>query len=53
MAKQPAPPLKTRAPIPEAQREALGIGAALVRLSIGIEDVDDLRRDPRKALDAI
>jgi cystathionine gamma-lyase len=53
MAKQSALPLKTHGSIPEAQREALGIGAALVCLSVGIEDVDDLRRDLREALDAI
>jgi cystathionine gamma-lyase len=43
----------TRGSIPAPQRDALGIGDALVRLSVGIEDVDDLRRDLREALDAI
>ena len=43
----------THGSIPEAQRETLGIGDSLVRLSVGIEDVDDLRRDLRDALDAI
>jgi cystathionine gamma-lyase len=47
------PALMTHGSIPERQREALGIGDALVRLSVGIEDVDDLRRDLREALDAI
>jgi cystathionine gamma-lyase len=47
------PALMTHGSIPETQREALGIGDALVRLSVGIEDVDDLRRDLREALDAI
>jgi cystathionine gamma-lyase len=47
------PALMTHGSIPEIQREALGIGDALVRLSVGIEDVEDLRRDLREALDAI
>ena len=47
------PPLMTHGSIPEAQRSALGIDDALVRLSVGIEDVDDLRRDLREALGAI
>ena len=47
------PALMTHGSIPEMQRAALGIDDALVRLSVGIEDVDDLRRDLREALDAI
>src|ERR1700738_48596 len=47
------PALMTHGSIPEAQRETLGIGDSLVRLSVGVEDVDDLRRDLRDALDAI
>ena len=47
------PALMTHGSIPAAQREALGIGDSLVRLSVGVEDVDDLRRDLRDALDAI
>jgi cystathionine gamma-lyase len=47
------PALMTHGSIPEPQRDALGIGDSLVRLSVGIEDVDDLRRDLRDALDAI
>jgi len=43
----------THGSIPEPQRDSLGIGDSLVRLSVGIEDVDDLRRDLREALDAI
>ena len=43
----------THGSIPEGQRETLGIGDSLVRLSVGIEDVDDPRRDLRDALDAI
>jgi cystathionine gamma-lyase len=47
------PALMTHGSIPEPQRDALGIGDSLVRLSVGIEDVDDLRRDLRDAFDAI
>ena len=47
------PALMTHGSIPEPQRAALGIDDALVRLSVGIEDVEDLRRDLRGALDAI
>ena len=47
------PALMTHGSIPALQRDALGIDDALVRLSVGIEDVGDLRRDLREALDAI
>jgi cystathionine gamma-lyase len=47
------PALMTHGSIPETQRAALGIGDSLVRLSVGVEDVEDLRRDLRNALDAI
>ena len=36
------PAIMTHATIPPAQRAQLGIGDALVRLSVGVEDVDDL-----------
>jgi cystathionine gamma-lyase len=47
------PALMTHGSIPPALRATLGIDDALVRLSVGIEDVEDLRRDLRDALDAI
>jgi cystathionine gamma-lyase len=47
------PALMTHGSIPAPQRDALGIDDSLVRLSVGIEDVEDLRRDLREALDAI
>jgi cystathionine gamma-lyase len=47
------PALMTHASIPPEQRARLGIGDGLIRLSVGIEDVDDLRADLRQALDAI
>jgi cystathionine gamma-lyase len=47
------PALMTHASIPAEQRARLGIGDGLIRLSVGIEDVDDLRVDLRRALDNI
>jgi cystathionine gamma-lyase len=47
------PAIMTHATIPPAQRAQLGIGDALVRLSVGIEDVDDLRDDLAIALAAV
>jgi cystathionine gamma-lyase len=47
------PALMTHATIPAAQRAQLGISDSLVRLSIGIEHVEDQRGDLRRALAAI
>jgi len=47
------PAIMTHATIPSATRAALGIGDALVRLSVGIEDVADLRADLTRALATI
>ena len=47
------PALMTHATIPPATRARLGIGDGLIRLSVGIEDVGDLRQDLQNALDAI
>jgi cystathionine gamma-lyase len=44
------PALMTHASIPEARRQALGITGDLVRLSVGIEDADDLYADLLHAL---
>ncbi|MDO9074141.1 MAG: PLP-dependent aspartate aminotransferase family protein [Rubrivivax sp.] len=44
------PAIMTHATIPPETRAALGIGDALVRLSVGVEDVGDLRRDLARAL---
>jgi cystathionine beta-lyase/cystathionine gamma-synthase len=43
----------THASIPAATRAQLGIGDALIRLSVGIEDFGDLREDIAQALEAI
>jgi len=47
------PALMTHATIPPAQRAALGIGDGLIRLSVGIEHLEDQRADLRRALDAV
>lgn len=44
------PALMTHATIPAEQRARIGIGDSLVRLSVGIEDVEDLRADLAHAL---
>ena len=45
------PAIMTHASIPAVQRETLGISDSLVRLSVGIEDADDLIADLEQALD--
>ncbi|QDW66354.1 cystathionine gamma-synthase [Luteimonas granuli] len=44
------PAVMTHASVPAERRGQLGISDALVRLSVGIEDVEDLRRDLENAL---
>ncbi len=46
------PAIMTHASVPADQREALGIDDNLVRLSVGIEDVDDLIADLDQAIAA-
>lgn len=46
------PAVMTHASIPVARREQLGISDALVRLSVGVEDLGDLQVDLENALDA-
>jgi cystathionine gamma-lyase len=45
------PATMTHASIPAAIRQARGIDDGLVRLSVGIEDADDLKKDLEAALD--
>ncbi|KAI0915612.1 hypothetical protein AcV5_003791 [Taiwanofungus camphoratus] len=45
------PAQMTHGSIPAAERELLGIGDNLIRLSVGVEDVDDLLADVEQALD--
>lgn len=47
------PAIMTHASIPAENRARLGIADALVRLSVGIEDVEDLRADLAQALAVI
>lgn len=46
------PATMTHAAVPAEERERLGIGDGLVRLSVGIEDAGDLEADIAKGLDA-
>ncbi|SPQ93189.1 unnamed protein product (mitochondrion) [Plasmodiophora brassicae] len=47
------PAIMTHASVPPEQRAVLGISDTMVRLSIGIEAVEDILADLRSALDAI
>ncbi|HLH04596.1 MAG TPA: cystathionine gamma-synthase [Bryobacteraceae bacterium] len=44
------PAIMTHASIPAEQRQAAGISDGLVRISVGVEDLDDLRADLNQAL---
>lgn len=44
------PAMMTHASLPRSQREALGIKDNLIRLSVGVEDVNDLEDDLKHAL---
>jgi cystathionine gamma-lyase len=44
------PAIMTHASVPPAMREQLGISDNLIRLSVGIEDVDDLIADLENAI---
>jgi cystathionine gamma-lyase len=46
------PAMQTHAAVPAAQRAAMGITDGLVRLSVGIEDIQDLIEDIAGALDS-
>jgi cystathionine gamma-lyase len=46
------PAIMTHGSVPAAQRTQLGIGDTLIRISVGVEDVRDLRRDLENALSA-
>jgi cystathionine gamma-lyase len=47
------PAIMTHATIPAETRAKLGIGDGLVRLSVGVEDLEDLRADLAHALTKI
>jgi cystathionine beta-lyase/cystathionine gamma-synthase len=40
----------THASIPKVEREKVGVVDGLLRLSVGVEDIDDLLADLNKAL---
>lgn len=45
------PAIMTHASVPAENRKALGIDDGLIRLSVGIESIDDLMRDLKQAFD--
>jgi cystathionine gamma-lyase len=47
------PAIMTHASVPKAIREVLGITDGLIRLSVGIEDIDDLLADLERAFAAV
>jgi len=47
------PAIMTHASVPVEQRKILGIDDSLIRLSVGIEDLEDLLADLTHALDAV
>ena len=44
------PPIMTHASIPAAERQAAGMADGLVRLSVGVEHIDDLLADIERGL---
>jgi cystathionine gamma-lyase len=47
------PATMTHASIPKEEREKVGLVDSLIRLSVGIEDAEDLKKDLSAALDAL
>ena len=47
------PALMTHASIPKEEREKVGISDSLIRISVGIEHVDDILEDIRQAFEKI
>lgn len=47
------PALMTHASIPKNEREKIGISDELMRISVGIEDIDDIIADLRQALNKV
>ena len=47
------PAKMTHGSVPERERELLGIGEGLVRLSVGVEEAEDLVRDVLQALEKV
>lgn len=47
------PASMTHASVPESIRQEIGLGDGMIRVSVGIEDVDDLLEDLGRGLDAV
>jgi cystathionine gamma-lyase/cystathionine beta-lyase/cystathionine gamma-lyase/homocysteine desulfhydrase len=47
------PATMTHASVPAARRQAIGVTDGLVRISTGIEDIEDLKEDLAQALEAV
>ena len=47
------PATMTHASVPPDRRAALGITDGLVRISVGIEDIEDIKGDVAQALDRV
>jgi len=47
------PAIMTHASVPADKRAEIGISDSLIRISVGIEDVEDILEDVKKGLDAI
>jgi cystathionine beta-lyase/cystathionine gamma-synthase len=47
------PATMTHASVPAERRAAIGITDGMVRISVGVEDIDDLKEDLTQALDAV
>ena len=47
------PAIMTHASVPAKERNELGISDNFIRISVGIEDIEDLKADLKQALDAI
>jgi cystathionine gamma-lyase len=47
------PAIMTHASVPADQRAALGIDDSLIRLSVGVEDIDDLLADLKQAFEKV
>jgi cystathionine gamma-lyase/cystathionine beta-lyase/cystathionine gamma-lyase/homocysteine desulfhydrase len=47
------PATMTHAAVPAARRQAIGVTDGLVRISAGIEDIEDLKEDLAQALEAV
>ena len=47
------PATMTHASIPKEEREKVGVTDSLIRLSVGIEDADDLIEDLKQAIESV